>query len=103
MLPIAFTEFVKHPAKFDCLKKPEIFQLEGLQFTPFHLVALILFICAVVHTLSIHKIHNRARELEARQAPLREGKKRARSLGVQALYFLSEIEIVFAVWCIPYF
>jgi len=99
----ALTDLVKHPAKFDCLKKPEILELEGLQMTPFHLLALFLFICAVLHTFSIHKIHDWARRLEARQAPGREEKKRPRSLGVQALFFLSEIEIVFAVWSIPLF
>jgi hypothetical protein len=99
----ALAEVVKHPAKFDCLKKPEVLQLEGLEFTPFHLIALIFFICAVLHTLSVHKIHHWARTLEAKQIPLREGEKHPRSLRVQALYFLSEIEIVFAVWAIPLF
>ncbi|MCC6128238.1 MAG: hypothetical protein IT584_03450 [Chlamydiae bacterium] len=103
MTLLAFADIVKHPAKFDCLKKPEILQLEGLQFTPFHLIALCLFICAVLHTFSIHKIHDWARRLEEKQAPGREKKKRLRSLGVQALFFLSEIEIVFAVWTIPLF
>ena len=99
----ALTELVKHPAKFDCLKKPEVLQLEGLEFTPFHVISLLFFILAVVHTLSVHKIHQWARDLEARQAPARESRKSPRSLGVQALYFLSEIEIVFAVWAIPLF
>lgn len=96
-------ELLKHPAKLDCLKHPEVLQLEGLQFTPFHVVSLIIFICAVLHTLSVHKIHNWARNLEAKQLSMREGKRRPRSIIVQVLYFLSEIEIVFAVWSIPLF
>ncbi len=99
----ALSNIAKHPAKFDCLKKPEILQLEGLEFTPFHLIALIFFICAVLHTLSVHKIHQWARDLEVKQLPDRKARKSPRSLIVQALYFLSEIEIVFAVWAIPLF
>ncbi|MBX9743611.1 MAG: putative Na+/H+ antiporter [Chlamydiales bacterium] len=97
------TELAKRPAQFDCLKRPEILQLEGLQFTPFHLVALILFICAVLHTLCVHKIHHWARLLEAKQMPKRGLKESPRSLSVQALYFLAEVEIVFAIWTIPLF
>ena len=91
-------DVIKQPSQFDCLKRPEILQLEGLDFSYFHLIALILFICAIIHTLSVHKIHNWARELEKRQ-----GGNSSRNLGVQALYFLSEVEIVFGVWVIPLF
>lgn len=103
MTLFSLAQFLKHPAKFDCLKKTEVLQLEGLQFTPFHAVALFLFVCAVLHTLSVHKIHEWARKMETKQTPGREGHRRSRSIGVQILYFLSEIEIVFAVWSIPVF
>jgi len=93
----------KHPAKFDCLKHPQVLQLENLEFTIFHLISLGLFICAIIHTLSVTKIHSWARSLESRQAPQRILKTRQRGLGVQALYFLSEIEIVFGIWVIPLF
>lgn len=95
-----FAEVIKQPAQFDCLKQPEVLLLESLEFTPFHLVALILFICAIIHTLSVYKIHNWARDLEAKQYPKRQ---RYRSLGVQMLYFLSEVEMIFGIWVIPLF
>lgn len=96
-------EIVKQPAKFDCLKHPTILQLESLSFSPFHLIALILFILAIFHTLWVYKIHEWARRLELRQKPKRQGKGRERSLGVQLLYFLSEVEVIFAFWAIPLF
>lgn len=92
-------EILKQPTKFDCLKHPVILQLESLVFTPFHLISLILFIVAIVHTLCVFKVHDWARKLDMRQRPQREGKKE-RSFLVQILYFLSEVEIVFAFWAI---
>lgn len=98
-----FAEIAKQPAKFDCLKHPVVLQLESLNFTPFHLISLILFILAIIHTLSVYKIHEWARRLEKRQAPFRVGKKTEKSLMVHALYFLSEVEVAFAFWAIPLF
>jgi hypothetical protein len=93
-------EIVKQPAKFDCLKHPIILQLESLTFTPFHFIALTIFILAIIHTLCVYKVHEWARRLELRQKPKMEGNRRVRSLPVQLLYFLSEVEIVFAFWAI---
>jgi hypothetical protein len=89
-------EIFKQPAKFDCLKHPVVLQLESLTFTPFHLIALILFILAIVHTLCVYKVHEWAKALELRQK--RRGKKRG--FWVQLLYFLSEVEVIFAFWAI---
>ena len=96
-------EVAKLPAKFDCLKHPVIFELESLTFTPFHLVTLLIFICAIIHTLFAYKVQQWARKLELHQREKRVGKKRERSLLVHLLYFLSEVEVVFAVWVIPLF
>lgn len=97
-------ELAKQPQKFDCLKTPMVLQLEALQFTPFHILSLALFIFAIVHTLSVNHINRLARCLEMKQAPQREKlQKKERSLPVQFLYFLSEVEIVFAFWAIPLF
>ncbi|HSX27112.1 MAG TPA: putative Na+/H+ antiporter [Chlamydiales bacterium] len=90
-------ELAKQPAKFDCLKHPVVLQLESLAFTPFHLIALIIFICAIIHTLSVYQVHKLARKLELRH------RKQNRSLIVHALYFLSEVEVIFAFWVIPLF
>ncbi|HSX10980.1 MAG TPA: putative Na+/H+ antiporter [Chlamydiales bacterium] len=93
-------EILKQPAKFDCLKNPVILQLESLNFTPFHLIALIIFAIAIVHTLCVYKVHEWARRLEWKQRPKRRGRQRERSFAVYLLYFLSEVEVVFAFWAI---
>lgn len=93
----------KQPHKFDCIKDPRVLSLENPSFTPFHLIALILFIIAIIHTLSVRKIHDWARIREIHHAPKRSGQRPNRSPFTQALYFLSEIEVVFAFWAIPLF
>lgn len=100
---MVLAEIIKQPAKFDCLKHPTVLQIESLQFTPFHLIALILFILAIIHTLCAYKVHNWARKLELRQRPKYRGSKEKRSFTVHMLYFLSEVEVVFAFWAIPLF
>ncbi len=89
---------IKAPGKFDCLKNPNVLALEDFTYTQFHLFALLFLILAVIHTLSVRKIHNFARRLE-----LKSHKSAERTVWVQALYFLSEIEIIFAIWVIPLF
>lgn len=95
-------EIAKQPAKFDCLKHPIVLQLESLNFTPFHLIALIIFALAVIHILCIYKIQEWARKVEIRQRQQR-AKNQERSFGVHLLHFLSEVEVVFALWAIPLF
>jgi hypothetical protein len=90
-------EILKQPSKFDCLKHPSVLQLEELQYTPFHLVALLIFACAVIHTLFVYKIHNWARSFEKTHP------SKTRNFFVQMLYFLAEVEVVFAFWVIPLF
>ena len=103
MVCLAAAELLKRPAPFDCLKQPIVLELENLTFTPFHLVALILFFLAVVHTLSAGKIHEWARSLEMREVPIMIGNRRVRNPWIQFAYFLGEVEIVFALWAIPLF
>ncbi len=96
-------EATKQPSRFDCLKPLPVLELEALTYSPFHVLALIFFVLAIVHTLFAYKIHDWARHIEARTAPHTKDKKWRRGPLVQALYFLSEIEIVFAIWAIPLF
>ncbi len=96
-------ELVKNPQRYDCLKHPVILQLEALQFTPFHLISLACFALAIIHTLSANRVHSWARKLEMAQAPARRGKRWERSLWVHLLFFLSEVEVIFAFWAIPLF
>src|SRR3990167_10755165 len=88
-------EFVKQPSKFDCLKHPSVLELEVLEFTPLHLVALILFACAVFHTLFVYRIEEWARRWE-----IAKGRK---TVPIHLLFFLSHVEVVFAFWVIPLF
>lgn len=88
-------EFAKQPSKFDCLKHPSVLELEVLEYTPLHLVALLLFVCAVFHTLFVYKIENWAKKREAAL-----GK---RTIPIHLLFFLSHVEVVFAFWVIPLF
>jgi hypothetical protein len=92
-------EILKQPAKFDCLKNPVVLQLEALEYTPFHLIALILFVLAIVHTLCVYKVHEWAHALEMKQKE--RGKEKG--VGIQTLYFLAEVEIVFAFWAVVLF
>ena len=93
----------KQPSKLDAIKDPRVLELENLSFTSFHVIALAIFILAIIHTLSVRKIHSWARSLETYQAPKRLRQKTGRSPFVQLLYFLAEVEIVFAFWAIPLF
>ena len=93
-------EAVKQPSKFDCLKHPSVLALESLEYSPFHLIALLIFICAVIHTLSVNKIHHWAKSFQ-RNHPA--GKGKLLKAVSQILFFFSEVEIVFAFWVIPLF
>ncbi|MDE3045332.1 MAG: hypothetical protein KGJ02_01615 [Verrucomicrobiota bacterium] len=94
-------EVYKVPGKLDCLKPTDVLALERLHYTSFHLCALIFLVCAVIHTLLVDKIHAYARIVETREAHRYPSAER--SLFVQTLLFLSEVEVVFAIWAIPLF
>ncbi|HSX38700.1 MAG TPA: putative Na+/H+ antiporter [Chlamydiales bacterium] len=96
-----FAQIAKQPQRFDCLKHPVILQLESFEFVSFHVISLVLFILAIIHTLSANRVRAWARSFEASQAPKRRGKKWEKSLLVHFFYFLSEIEVIFAFWAIP--
>lgn len=92
-------EIIKQPAKFDCLKNPLVLELESLGYSTFHLITLILFILAIIHTLFAYKAREWAKTFELRQ----KAKRQERSFPVHMLYFLSEVEVVFVFWAIPLF
>lgn len=96
-------DIIKQPAKYDCLKDPLILQIESLQFTTFHIISLIIFACAITHTLCVYKVNNWARKLELKELPRRQGTKQERGFWCHILYFLAEVEVVFALWAIPLF
>lgn len=88
-------QILKQPAKFDCLKHPSVLELEMLKASPFHFVALAIFVCAIIHTLQVHKIQKFAHKIE-----IKTGK---RTPLTHFLFFLSQVEVIFAFWVIPLF
>ena len=91
------------PARYDCLKTPTVLGLESFEYSTFHLITLAIFICAIIHTLSVNRIRKWARNLEITQKLRHDKHGLKRSLAIQALYFLSEVEVVFGFWAIPLF
>lgn len=85
----------KHPAKLDCLKRPSVLELEMLQVSPFHIVSAIIFFLAIVHTLSSYRLQRWAEKLEA--------KKQKRTIPILLFLFMSQVEVIFALWAIPLF
>jgi hypothetical protein len=106
---------IKVASKFDCLKTPIVLGLESFDFSLFHCLTLLIFVLAVIHTLSANLVHRWARKLDIHHKPKhvygipessseieKQGGLR-RSLAIQLLYFLSEVEVIFAFWAIPLF
>lgn len=92
----------KRATKFDCLKTNDVLGLESFEFSTFHLLALILFIIAIIHTFSTNPIRRFARKIELR-VPKRGRTSIRRAIWIQFLYFFAEVEIVFALWTVPLF
>ncbi len=70
---------------------------------PFHLIALAIFLCAITHTLLAHQISHLAHFLEKKwdkKHPNQKGEGNYH-FGIEVLRFLSEVEIIFAIWVIP--
>ncbi len=86
----------------DCLKSQDVLGLETFDFSVFHLLTLLLFVIAIVHTFSTNLIKKAARKMELR-IPKHNKTSVRRALGIQFLYFLAEVEIVFVLWAIPLF
>lgn len=76
---------------------------ESISHHPFNLVALIIFVCAIIHTLLAHQISHLAHQLEKKwdeKHPGEKGKAKY-NFGIEILHFLGEVEIIFAIWVIP--
>ena len=78
--------------------------------TPFNLVASVLFLLAILHTFLAIPITNHANKLEERhiekvrreqgEAAVAEAASKT-YIPSRILHFLGEVEVVFALWCIP--
>lgn len=91
-------------------KTAKVLLVEEAVFSSFHLIASIIFLLAVIHTLSTHKIRIYARHFEERHAKKSLKAKKSRLHGrrkvsffAETLHFLSEVEVVFGVWTVPLF
>lgn len=83
-----------------------------IEVDPFNLVALIIFVCAILHTFLTAKIRHWAHVVEERHAQKLDSKKAAVtdgddngqpdevSFGGQVLHFFGEIEAVFGIWVV---
>lgn len=73
----------------------EIFGREMAAATPFRVLTLLIFLAAITHTLLAHHFTSLADKIAHRHG------KRKISILAEILYFLGEIEVVFALWVIP--
>lgn len=65
--------------------------------SPFNLVATIIFLCAVIHTFFVPKIARLAHDLSSNNT---DNYSRKQFLA-NVCHWLSEVEVVFCLWCIP--
>ncbi len=86
----------------DCLKPESVISLESFDYSIFHLLTLLIFVFAIIHTFSTNIIRKAARNLEL-HVPKKNKTSTRRAVGIQFLYFLAEVEIVFVLWAIPLF
>lgn len=70
---------------------------------PFYLASLIIFACAIIHTLFAHQITHLAHVLSVKWDAKHSSKedKAKYNFGIEILHFLGEVEIIFAIWVIP--
>jgi hypothetical protein len=63
----------------------------------FNLIALIIFLCAVIHTFFAHRFNVIAHYLERKS----KRKSSAHLFAIELLYFMGEVEVIFGLWVIP--
>lgn len=78
------------------VKPPEVLRLEDPTFSLFHILTLAIFLLAIIHTFVAVKIASLAKRLE------KNASKKA-LIGIKALSYLGEVEVIFALWTIPLF
>jgi hypothetical protein len=93
------------------LKSVGVLSLEENTLNLFHILTLLIFFLAIVHTLLTHKIRQYADKVESKHRkrlkkknlPNEERGRERVSFFAECLFFLGEVEVVFAVWAIPLF
>lgn len=86
------------------VKPGNVLALEKLVFSPFHVVTLIIFICAIIHTLSASRITAFAKRIERRHKHKYKdhcppGKEVC--FTSEIVSFFGEIELIFGLWAVP--
>lgn len=77
-----------------------IFQA-NIEQNPIFLYSFIIFVLAIIHTLLAHQITQFAHKLADKKAKNSPNGQHQHSFIVEILYFLGEVEVVFAIWVIP--
>ncbi|MDN3506660.1 MAG: putative Na+/H+ antiporter [Simkaniaceae bacterium] len=72
----------------------ELLSSEVAAATPFRVLTLVIFLAAITHTLLAHHFTALAKKVSKKEGD-------SASILAEVLYFLGEIEIVFALWVIP--
>lgn len=110
LLYLASIETTHHDPSLNLLVKPTAYndahltttweQLQNrIAMQPFNIPALLIFICAIFHTLFAHNFNVLAEKLRLKN--LKENKEIVDSFGVEILHFMGEVEVIFGIWIIP--
>lgn len=100
----------QHHEEFNLIVKPNDYHDQHLAsageqlayraaIQPFNIPALIIFICAIFHTLFAHNFNLLSEKL--RKKRLSENREVVDSFGVEMLRFMGEVEVIFGIWVIP--
>lgn len=110
MLYLASQETSHHESAYKLIVKPTDYNDANLQTAreqlkhrvtvqPFNIPALIIFVCAIFHTLFSHNFNLLSERLRNRN--LEQNKEIVDSFGVEILRFMGEVEVIFGIWIIP--
>lgn len=77
--------------------------LHRLRLQPFNLVATLLFLCAIAHTLLANRIHQYSKVLRAELDQVDTSEQHHSLFFVETVSFLGEVEVVFGLWVVPLF
>lgn len=92
-------------------KSENVLAIEAAVFSKFHVIALVIFVLAIIHTFLTHKIRELAdlvdkrykKKLRKEKEPLQLRGRKKVSFLAETLFFLGEVEVVFGIWAFPLF
>ncbi len=85
------------------IELPAILSSEVAAATPFRILTLLIFAAAVIHTLMANHFTSLAKKVDSAHARKERGRKGPKKVSffAETLYFLGEVEIIFALWVVP--